>query len=201
MTRSAYHVSRSPSRPARTCAPTSEQRLHVPSATRNITMRLTHAYRLTTLRHAHQFLVDHAEQLPEVVETGACRRLDAIVADLLPIVAEQSAAILQGRGATQRCMWSDAASSKTTSPRSSLSRAPSSQGHRRWHRFASLPEARPSNASPALRTALAQAAAPHAPVFIAAGLPHEFPRSCESGSGRPRRGTSGTRPVPGSASR
>jgi hypothetical protein len=137
-------------------------------------MRLTQAYRLTALRHAHQFLADHAEQLPEVVQTGACRRLDAIVADLLSLVAEQSAAVLQGRGATQhmyevrRRLIEDHLAPIVTIARAELAGTP-----------ALAPFRLPPRSTPVERLAgvahgLAQAAAPHAPVFIAAGLPTNF---------------------------
>lgn len=137
-------------------------------------MQLTDAYRLTTLRHAHQFLVDHADQLPGVAETGACRRLDAVVADLCTIVAEQATATLQARGATQRLhvlwrrLFEDHLAPITSIARAELAGTPELAS------FRLPPRSTPVERLAGVAHGMAQAAAPHARVFVAAGLPHDF---------------------------
>lgn len=137
-------------------------------------MQLTDAYRLTALRHARQFLADHADRLAPVTQTGAARRLDAVLADLSALVNEQAAATIQARVATQRLhalrrrLIEDHLAPITSIAHVDLAGTPEL-----------APFRLPRRTTPVERLAgmahgMAEAAAPHAAIFIAAGLPPDF---------------------------
>jgi hypothetical protein len=137
-------------------------------------MQLIDAYRLAALRGAQQFLADHADRLARVAQTGACRRLYSILADLSMLVTEQAAATLQMRGATRRLhalrrrLMEDHLAPISSIARADLTRAPELAPFR-------LPRGTPSVERLAgIAHGMARAAAPHAAIFIEAGLPHDF---------------------------
>jgi hypothetical protein len=137
-------------------------------------MKSIQADRLASLRAAQQFLAGHVERLPQVAESGARRRLDAIMADLGEFVADQAGSTIEAQGATRRLhamrrvLVQDHMAPIASIARAELGSTPELVAFR-------LPRGTPS--VPKLAAAakgMAEAATPHAAVFVQAGLPHDF---------------------------
>jgi hypothetical protein len=65
-------------------------------------MRTVEGQVLASLRATQTFLDERAESIPGVAGTSVRRRMDAAIADLARLIADQEASALQGRGTTQR---------------------------------------------------------------------------------------------------
>ncbi len=137
-------------------------------------MQLTEGYRLTALRNAQQFLAEHADDLPRVAQTGAARRLDSILDELSACLTEQAAATLIARAATRhahqlrRRLFEDHLSPITRIARAELGAHPDLIAFRMPRRST------PFELLAAHAHGIARAGAPHAGVFIEAGLPDDF---------------------------
>ena len=129
---------------------------------------------LLSLRGAQAFLEANARRLPTVNATGARRRLDDDIARLSAHAAQQVASDLQARGATklQRALrlalLRDHMSPIARIAKLELPRTPDVDPFR-------MPKGKPIVARlAAMAQGMAEAAAPHAEVFIAAGMPVDF---------------------------
>jgi hypothetical protein len=137
-------------------------------------MKHADGYRLAALRAAQQFIADHADRLDDLAQSGARRRLDAIVDDLSALVTEQATAKSGARAATQhlhalrRHLIEDHVAKIVRIARAELREATALENFR-------LPR---RNAPVALLAVAARgiglAAEPRAEIFIAAGLPENF---------------------------
>lgn len=65
-------------------------------------MHAVQANQLDSLRAAQKFLDEHADRLPTVSDTGARRRLDAVLASITECATDQEGSTLGGRGETGR---------------------------------------------------------------------------------------------------
>lgn len=137
-------------------------------------MQLSEGYRLNVLRNAQQFLLDHADQLPQVRQTGASRRLDSILEELSACVTEQAAATLLARAETRRLhhlrrrLFEDHLTPITRIARAELADHPEMIAFR-------MPRgSTPVELLVAAARGVARVARPHAAVFIAAGLAEDF---------------------------
>jgi hypothetical protein len=137
-------------------------------------MKSTQADRLFSLRGAQQFLAQNVERLPQAAESGARHRLDQIVMELGEFVADQAGSTFEAQGATRRLhamrlvLIQDHMAPIVSIARVELGSTPEMVGFR-------LPRGTPS--VPKLAAAamgMADAAVPHAAVFVQAGLPHDF---------------------------
>lgn len=137
-------------------------------------MQRTEGYRLTALRNAQQFIAAHADDLPRVARTGASRRLDSILDELSCCITEQAAATLLARAATRhahhlrRRLLEDHLSPITRIARAEL------EAHPDLIAFRMPRTTRPFELLVADARGIALAAAPHAAMFIEAGLPDDF---------------------------
>lgn len=137
-------------------------------------MKHVDEYRLAALRAAQQFIADHADRLDDLAQSGARRRLDAIVDDVSALVAEQVAAKNGARAATQhlhalrRHLIEDHVAKIVRIARAELRGATALENFRL-----------PSRSAPVRMLAVAArgiglAAEKHAETFIAAGLAGNF---------------------------
>lgn len=137
-------------------------------------MQLNDGYRLAALRNVQQFLADHADELSRVAQSGASRRLDSLLDELSCLVTEQAAATLLARAATRRLhilrrrLFEEHLTPITRIARAELADHPEMIAFR-------MP--RPSVPVVLLATnalGMARVAAPHAAIFVEAGLPDDF---------------------------
>lgn len=135
---------------------------------------------LQSLLNVQAFLADHAERFPDVMRAGTRRKLDALVAEVGRLVVEQERSRLVERGLTKRiqvlrrAVLRDHMTPIARIARAELLEMPVVEPLR-------LPKARVT--SPQLAAAakgMAEAAAPHAGVFVSAGLSHDFVRELEA---------------------
>lgn len=137
-------------------------------------MKHVDGYRLAALRAAQQFIADHADRLDDLAQSGARRRLDAIVDDVSALVAEQAAAKSGARAATQhlhalrRHLVEDHLGKIVRIARAELREATTLENFRLPRRNA------PVELLVAAARGIAQAAEPYAEIFITAGLPENF---------------------------
>jgi hypothetical protein len=137
-------------------------------------MKHVDGYRLAALRAAQQFIADHADRLQDLHRTGASRRLDAILDDLSSLVAEQAAAKSGARSATQHLhalrqhLVEDHLGKIVRIARAELAETEGLVKFRLPRRNA------PVELLVVAARGIAQAAEPHAEIFIAAGLPENF---------------------------
>ena len=137
-------------------------------------MKHVDGYRLAALRAAQQFIADHADRLDDLAQSGARRRLDAILDDLSALVAQQAAATSGARAATQhlhalrRNLVEDHVAKIVRIARAELREATALENFRLPRRNA------PVELLAAAARGIVQAAEPRAEVFIAAGLPENF---------------------------
>jgi hypothetical protein len=129
---------------------------------------------LTSLRDAREFLSEHSDRLAGVAGSGATRRLDEILDDLAAQTTEQVSGALQAQGATRtQYALRHALIRYHIAPivriaRIELAHTPEVEPFR-------MPRGTPP--VPKLAAAahgIAAAAAPHAALFISAGLPDDF---------------------------
>ena len=137
-------------------------------------MKHVDGYRLAALRAAQQFIADHGDRLQHLHQSGARRRLDAILDELSSLVAEQAAATSGARGATRhlhalrRHLIEDHLAKIVRIARAELRDATALANFR-------LPRRNTPVALLAVAArGIGQAAEPHAEIFIAAGLPENF---------------------------
>lgn len=137
-------------------------------------MRTTEATQLQSLRAVQSFLDRHRHALADVANGGARRRLDATLAGLDQHVVDQAASDLEARGHTQRYRALRRRLIRThMAPIALIARAaeppvPALDPFR-------LPRGKPTaHRLAALAHGMADAAAPHAEAFTAAGLPDDF---------------------------
>lgn len=127
-----------------------------------------------TLRGAEHFLSEHARELPEVVGTGAHRRLTALIDELSTHVADQAANLLQARMATQTLAirrWTlrqQHIGCIVAIARLELARTPEGAA------FRMPPASLPVEKLAAVAHGIARAARGHATLFISAGLAADF---------------------------
>lgn len=65
-------------------------------------MQAVQANQFQSLRAAQKFLDDNSNRLPDVNDTGARRRLDALLAGIGECATEQEGSMIGGRGETRR---------------------------------------------------------------------------------------------------
>src|SRR5438034_808488 len=65
-------------------------------------MQTKQGFSLSTLRAAQLFIVEHAEELPDIASNGAMTQLGDIVSELTVMVGDQAANTIGGELATQR---------------------------------------------------------------------------------------------------
>ena len=129
---------------------------------------------LKSLRTVEDFLNDHADRLSEVVNTGVRTRLTGAITDLAVHKADQSGSSFASQGTTKqqqtlrRALVRDHMVPIARIARIDLPATPEIESLR-------VPSGRPSiERLAAAANGMAQAAAPHADVFITAGLPVDF---------------------------
>ena len=137
-------------------------------------MHTIQSNRFDSLCNAQRFLDDHAGRLAEVNETGMRRRLDDIVAELSAFAADQTGGALQAQGATRkqhalrRALRRDHMGPISSIAHAELARTPEIEPFR-------MPRGTPSVGKlVAAAHGMGRAAAPHADVFVSAGLPADF---------------------------
>jgi hypothetical protein len=129
---------------------------------------------LTSLRAVECFLTEHAERLGGVAESGAARRLEQILTELSTRLTEQSACTLHARGVTQtQAVQRRALVRYHLAPIVRIARSELA------HSEELAPFRMPRGTLPVEKLAglahgIATAAAPHAALFISAGLPDDF---------------------------
>jgi hypothetical protein len=137
-------------------------------------METAQGYTLQSLRSVQAFLTHHAAALPGVVHTGTYRQLVETLATLSALVAEQAGSDLAAQGATQRqralrrALLRDHLTPIARIARVALSETPALEPLR-------LPRGRPTAEQLAAAAhGMAEAAAPYAELFVAAGLAADF---------------------------
>ena len=137
-------------------------------------MQTIQGTRLESLRAVQAFLIEHADRLPDVADSGARRKFDGILAELSRHVADQSGSALAAQGATRklhalrRALIRDhmlpistiASAEFTVAPEVEPFRVP--RGNPAVHKLA------------AAAHGMAKAAAPHAALFISSGRRSDF---------------------------
>ena len=133
---------------------------------------------LESLRAVQAFLTTHAVRLAAVVNSGQCRKLDAIVADIDGHVRAQSGNDLAAQSATQRhrslreVLIRDHMAPIAKIAAAELSNSPELQPFR-------IPRGQPSaERLRALALGMAEAARPFSEVFTSSGLPDDFIAQC-----------------------
>lgn len=137
-------------------------------------MQIKQGNAFETLRGAAVFLDQHASHLPEVIGTGAHRRLEAIIEGLSAHVTDQEANTLEARMATRtlearrQSLLHGHMKPIVAIARLDLAKAPEGAAFR-------MPRAvLPVEQLAAAAHGMAAAARPHAALFIEAGLPDDF---------------------------
>jgi hypothetical protein len=129
---------------------------------------------LESLRTVRTFLNTHADRFPGIVDSGASKKLDALVVDLENHVSVQSGSTLESKGATEKhasqreALLRDHMAPIAKIAISELPDTPELKSLRMPRNNLSIERLR------ATALGMAQAAAPFADVFVKAGLPPDF---------------------------
>ena len=137
-------------------------------------MQITQGNTLQSLRGVQAFLDKYAEMLPGLNESGARKKLDALVEELNAHAAAQTGSVLAAKGATQKqYLMRDVLLQDFMAPVARIAEAdlPDTPELRPLR----MPLGKPSTETLAkAAVGMADAAEPHAAVFVAAGLAQDF---------------------------
>lgn len=137
-------------------------------------MQTKQGHELTSLLGVQAFLADRVEQLPEAANSGARRKLDEIIAQLSADATNQAGGTLAAQGETQHqhalrhALVRFHIAPLVCIARAELAHTPEIEPFRMPRGLPPVPKLA------AAAYGMAEAAARHASVFIAAGLPDDF---------------------------